>query len=250
MNIAKEFEGQVGIVTGGADGIGYAISRMIAQRSGSVAIWDVNPDGGKRAAERIGQETGAKVKAYAVDVTNEKNVLSARDATMSDFGRADLLVNNAGIYPFENLREITEGSWDHVFGVNTKGVFFVTRAFMDPMIKQNYGRVVTIVTEDAYIAKPTLPHYAASKTALLSLIKTFAKELGPHEIICTGVAPGPVATERAKGQSWLAPRIPTIPVKRAAEPEDIAEVVLFLGSKRNRFVVGETVVANGGCYMI
>jgi NAD(P)-dependent dehydrogenase (short-subunit alcohol dehydrogenase family) len=247
MDLAKEFEGQVGVVTGG---IGYAISRMIAGRSGAVAIWDMNLDGAKRAADRIAQETGAKTKAYEVDVTAEKTVLAARDSTLADFGRADLLVNNAGIYPHASLREITEEAWDKMFDVNTKGVFFVTRAFMDPMIKQNHGRVVTIVTEDAYIAKPTLPHYAASKTAVLSLIKTFAKELAPHEVICTGVSPGPVATERAKRQAWLAPRIPTIPVKRAAEPEDIAEVVLFLGSKRNRFVVGETVVANGGCYMI
>ena len=123
-------------------------------------------------------------------------------------------------------------------------------AFMDSMIAKRYGRVVTIVTEDAYVPKPTIPHYAASKAALLSLIKTFAVELAPHQVLVNGVSPGAVATERAKSQSWLKERIPNIPVRRAAEPEDLAEVVLFLASPRNRFIVGETVIANGGFSMI
>ncbi|MFN0042830.1 MAG: SDR family NAD(P)-dependent oxidoreductase [Alphaproteobacteria bacterium] len=250
MNLATEFEGQVGIVTGAADGIGFAISKLLAQRAASVALWDVNLDAAERAANRIHQETGAKAKAYKVDVTTESDVLAARDATIRDFGRADVLVNNAGIYPHASVSEITEESWNRMFDVNTKGAFHAMRALMGPMTAQKYGRMVSIVTEDAYIAKPTLPHYAASKAALLSLIKTFALELAPHEVICTGVSPGPVATERAKSQSWLAPRISKIPVLRAAEPEDIAEVVLFLGSKRNRFVVGETVIANGGYIMV
>ncbi|MFO0996345.1 MAG: SDR family oxidoreductase [Alphaproteobacteria bacterium] len=246
----REFEGQVGIITGGANGIGLAIAKLLAERGGSVALWDV--DGAKvaSAAESLSRATNAKVKGYAVDVTDEPAILKARDATVKDFGRADVLVNNAGIYPHATIKEITLESWKRMFDVNTKSMFLVTRALMDQMVKQHYGRVVTIVTEDAYIPKPTIPHYAASKIALLSLIKTFALELAPHEVICTGVSPGPVATERAKSQSWLAERIPKIPVKRAAEPEDIAEVVLFLGSKRNRFVVGETVIANGGYVMV
>jgi NAD(P)-dependent dehydrogenase (short-subunit alcohol dehydrogenase family) len=246
----REFEGQVAIVTGGANGIGLAIARLLGERGASVALWDI--DGAKvtAAADSLARATNAKVRGYAVDVTDEPQILRTRDAMLGDFGRADVLVNNAGIYPHATIKEITVESWKRMFDVNAKSMFLVTRALMDQMIKQHYGRVVTIVTEDAYIPKPTIPHYAASKIALLSLIKTFALELAPHEVICTGVSPGPVATERAKSQSWLAERIPKIPVKRAAEPEDIAEVVLFLGSKRNRFVVGETVIANGGYVMM
>jgi 3-oxoacyl-[acyl-carrier protein] reductase len=98
--------------------------------------------------------------------------------------------------------------------------------------------------------KPTIPHYAAAKAALLSLIKTFALELAPHQVLCNGLSPGPVATERAKGQAWLAERIPKIPLLRAAEPEDMAEYVAFLASPRNRFMTGETIVANGGYIMV
>ncbi|MBT5414459.1 MAG: SDR family oxidoreductase, partial [Rhodospirillaceae bacterium] len=107
-----------------------------------------------------------------------------------------------------------------------------------------------IVSEDAYMAKPSIAHYAAAKASLLSLIKTFALELAPHQVLCNGLAPGPVATERAKGQAWLAERIPKIPVLRAAEPEDMAEYAVFLASDRNRFMTGETIIANGGYLMV
>ena len=95
-----------------------------------------------------------------------------------------------------------------------------------------------------------MPHYAASKAAVLSLVKTFAQELGPHGIMVNGVSPGPIATERAKSEGWLAKHIPHIPLGRAGEPEDIAEVVAFLASPANRFVTGETVIASGGITMV
>ena len=243
-----EFEGQVAVVTGGAQGLGYAIARLLGDRGAAVCILDMDKARLDRAANELGQ-SNRTVRGYECDVTKEPAILKARDAILKEFGRADVLVNNAGIYPHATLREITVEAWDRMFDVNTKSMFLVTRAFMDSMIAKRYGRVVTIVTEDAYIPKPTIPHYAASKAALLSLIKTFAVELAPHQVLVNGVSPGAIATERAKSQSWLPRIIPQIPVGRAAEPEDMAEVVLFLASKRNRFVVGETIIASGGHLM-
>ena len=243
-----EFEGQVAVVTGGAQGLGYAIARLLGDRGAAVCILDMDKARLDRAANELGQ-SNRTVRGYECDVTKEPAILKARDVILKEFGRADVLVNNAGIYPHATLREITVEAWDRMFDVNTKSMFLVTRAFMDSMIAKRYGRVVTIVTEDAYIPKPTIPHYAASKAALLSLIKTFAVELAPHQVLVNGVSPGAIATERAKSQSWLPRIIPQIPVGRAAEPEDMAEVVLFLASKRNRFVVGETIIASGGHLM-
>lgn len=244
-----DFDGQVAVVTGGAQGIGFAISRLLSERGATVCLVDLDQ---ARMDEAVGKlkANGGKAKGYVGDVTKEPTLQRARDAILKDWGQVHVLVNNAGIYPHARIHEITEESWNAMFDVNTKGMFYATRTFMDPMKEKKYGRIVSIVTNDAYIAKPTLPHYAAAKAAVASLIKTFALELAPFEVICTGVSPGAVATERAKSQAWLKERIPLIPVRRAAEPEDIAEVVLFLASKRNRFVVGETVIANGGFTMI
>ena len=243
-----EFGGQVAVVTGGAEGIGFATSKLLAERGARVCILDVNETAMEDARERL--STVGAVSAYLADVTDEASILAARDAVLAEHGQVDALVNNAGIYPHAAIREITEEIWDRMFDVDVKGVFFCMRAFMDTMIARRYGRMVTIASEDAYMGKPTIGHYAAAKASLLSLVKTFALELAPHQVLCNGLSPGPVATERARGQAWLAERIPHIPVQRAAEPEDMAEYVAFLASSHNRFMTGETIVANGGYIMV
>ena len=245
----SEFDGQVAVVTGGAQGIGYAISSLLAECGATVCLLDVDTERAEAAATALGN-IGPGAGAYAADVTKEDTLLAARDAILAEHGHIEVLVNNAGIYPHATIREITMEAWDRMFDVNAKGMFFATRVFMEPMIEKEYGRIVSIVTNDIYVAKPSLPHYAASKAAVASLIKTFAAELAPHQVLCNGLSPGPVATERARGQAWLAERIPHIPVQRAAEPEDMAEYIAFLASSRNRFMTGETIVANGGYIMV
>ncbi len=242
----QDMEGQVAAITGGAQGIGHAIARCLQARGATVWLLDV--DGS--AAERAAADLGNKARGCAADVTDEASMTAARERILAQDGRIDILVNNAGVYPPGTLREITMEAWDRVFAINCKGVFLTSRVFMEPMITAGYGRIVSIVTVDAYIPKPNMPHYAASKAAVLSLVKTFAQELAPHGILVNGVSPGAVATERAKSEGWLAKHIPNIPVGRPGEPEDIAEVVAFLASPANRFITGETVVASGGMTMI
>ena len=241
-----EFNGQVAAVTGAAAGIGNAIARLLAASGARVCVLDI--DGG--AAEAAAAHLGGDAVAIQADVTDEPSVIAARDKIVETCGRVDILVNNAGIYPHDSLDDMTVASWDRVFDVNAKSVFLATRAFGEPMRKAGYGRIVSIVTVDAYIPKPTMAHYAASKAAVASLIKTFALEFAPDGVLVNGVSPGAVATDRAKSEDWLPKRIREIPLGRAAEPEDIGEIVLFLASPRNRFVVGETVVASGGAVMI
>ena len=192
----------------------------------------------------------ARVLGIACDVTSETALDEAWDKIVAQFTGVDVLVNNAGIYPHASLRDITIAQWEHVFDVNTKSMFLTTRTFCDIMAERGYGRIVSIVTTDAYQAKPTMAHYAASKAAVANLVKTFALELAPSQVLVNGVSPGAIATERAKSQSWLKERIKEIPLGHAAEPEDMAEVVLFLASPRNRFITGETVIASGGATMI
>jgi NAD(P)-dependent dehydrogenase (short-subunit alcohol dehydrogenase family) len=244
--IDQGLTGQVAAVTGAAQGIGFAIAQRLHEAGAHVCLLDLDPDAAAAAAGKL----GARADAFQTDVTDEASLLATRDAILGRHGRTDILINNAGVYPHETTREITVASWDQVFAINARGPFLAMRAFMDSMIDAGYGRMVSIVTTDSYIAKPNMPHYAASKAALLSIIRTYAADLAPHNILVNGVSPGAVATERAKSQDWLARAIPNIPVQRAAEPGDIAEVVAFLASPANRFVTGETVVASGGAVMV
>ena len=244
----REFEGQVAVVTGAASGIGRAIAALFLRRGARVAILDIN-EKGLDATQRslVG---GERLLCVRTDVSDKNALREARKRILEHFPQVDILVNNTGIYPYLSLSEMSAKEWDRVFAVNTRSVMLATQTFMPGMIDRGYGRVVCIVTEDAYVAKPKLAHYAASKAAVASLVKSFALELAPHGVFVNGVSPGAVATERAKNMDWFAPRIAQIPCGYAAEPEDIAEVVLFLASRRNRYIVGETVVANGGTAMI
>jgi 3-oxoacyl-[acyl-carrier protein] reductase len=242
----ERFDNQVAVVTGAAQGLGAAISQLLVLRGAFVHLLDIDRDRLQATAAKL----GPRARAHVTDVTREADILAARDAILAESGRSDILINNAGIYPFETTAEITEASWDRVFDTNLKSVFFTTRAFMNAMAAQQYGRIVCISSTDSYIPKPLYPHYAASKAAVRSLVKTFALELAGKGVLVNGVSPGSIATERAQEQGWLPRAIQRIPIGNAASPEQIAEVVAFLASGRNQFMTGETVVASGGEIMV
>lgn len=244
-----EFRDRIAVVTGAAKGLGRSISTLLAERGSTVYMVDLD---GKQLATATEEMTNAGlfVKGVAIDVANEDELQSLRQQIESEHNRLDILVNNAGGWRYGTAKDIALSDWDWTFRTNVTCTFLATRALMDLMTARNYGRIVNIASTDAYRAKPTLPHYAAAKAAVVSLTRSLAFELAPFEVLVNAVSPGPIATETAKMQGWLEERIKTIPVGRVAEPSDIAEVVLFLASERNRFVVGETILANGGALMV
>jgi 3-oxoacyl-[acyl-carrier protein] reductase len=244
-----DFDGQVALVTGAAQGLGRSIANLLAHRGATVYMADINGPGVEAASVEL-REQNLSAIASCTDMANESAVLALRDRIANESGRLDVLINNAGGWRYETIREVTAANWDWTFRVNLLSVFLASRACMDMMIARRYGRIVNIASTDAYRPKPTLPAYAAAKAALVSLTRTFAEELAPHEVLVNAVSPGAMATETAKSQSWLAQRIPTIPVRRAVEPDEIAELVAFLASSRNRYVVGESILANGGALMV
>jgi NAD(P)-dependent dehydrogenase (short-subunit alcohol dehydrogenase family) len=243
-----EFSGQVALVTGAGQGLGRAIATSLARRGATVYMADLQAGVVERAAAELNAEGLQSVPTHT-DVTDEAQLHRLRDQIAAGPGRLDVLVNNAGGWRYEPIREVTPANWDWTFRVNVLSMFLTSRAFMDMMIAQRYGRIVNISSTDAYRPKPTLPAYAAAKAAIVSLTRTFAEELAPHGVMVNAVSPGAMATETAKSQSWLPNAVAKIPLGRAAEPEDMAEVVAFLASNRNRFVVGESVIANGGALM-
>jgi NAD(P)-dependent dehydrogenase (short-subunit alcohol dehydrogenase family) len=247
--MAGEFSGQVAVVTGAARGLGKAVAALLAERGGQVILLDVDRAAVEETTAAF-KERGFRAAAACVDAANEEELAALRAEIEQEFGRLDVLVNNAGGWRYGTASEITMPDWDWTFRTNVTAPFLTTRVLMDLMTARRYGRIVNVASTDAHRPKPKLPHYAAAKAAVVSLTRSLAEELAPHQVIVNAVSPGAIATETAKGQDWLAERAKSIPLGRVAEPEDIAEIILFLASKRNRFVVGETVIANGGMLMI
>jgi len=244
-----EFAGQVAVVTGAARGLGKAVAALLGARGAMVILLDMD----KAALEATAQELrgkGHSISVACLDAGNEDELAALRRRIETENGRLDVLVNNAGGWRYGRAREIALSDWEWTFRTNVTVPFLTTRALMDLMVPRNYGRIVNVASTDAYRPKPKLPHYAAAKAAVVSLTKSLAEELAPHQILVNGVSPGPIATETAKQQGWLAERAKSVPLGRIAEPEDIAEVILFLASPRNRYIVGETIIANGGMLMV
>ena len=244
-----EFMDQVAVVTGAARGLGRAISGLLFERGACVVMLDLNAEGVAAAAKSL-DPSGARAIGIGADVAQDADMARVRAMIEARGGRLDILINNAGGWRYGSLKEISIEDWNWTFDVNLKTTFVATRNLMDLMIARRYGRIVNVASADAYRAKVKLPHYAAAKAGVVSLTRSIAEELAPHGILVNGVSPGAIATETAKSQSWLAERIKSIPLGRAAEPEDIAEAILFLASARNRFVVGETMLVNGGMFTI
>ncbi|MGE8942408.1 SDR family NAD(P)-dependent oxidoreductase [Leptospira interrogans] len=248
--MAGEFADQVVVVTGAAQGLGFAIAHRFVDAGATVFITDIQVDKLSNAADSL-RALGGNVFPYAVDGADPEALkgLKSEIERRTD-GRLDALVNNAGGWRYATASEVTPADWAWTFRVNVETAFFTTQALMDLMIARRYGRIVNVASSDAYRPKVKLPHYAAAKAAVVSLTKSLAEELAPHEVLVNGVSPGAMLTETAKGQSWLPERLKQIPVGRAAEPEEMADLILFLASPKNRFLVGETVVANGGLLMV
>ncbi|MBV9734928.1 MAG: SDR family oxidoreductase [Acidisphaera sp.] len=227
-------------VTGGANGLGEAIVRALAAAGAGVAIIDRDAAGAQALADRLGGV------AIAGDIVRREAAHALFGRAVAALGRIDGLVNAAGVYPRRPLLEITDEDWEFDVAVNVRGLYHMSVAAVRHMREQGGGRIVNIASIDAFKAHPQNAHYAATKAAVVSLTRSFGLECAPAGILVNGVAPAAIATERAKASDWLAEHAAHTPLGRAAEPADIADLVLFLLSERNRYMVGETVIVSGG----
>ena len=254
-------EGKVAIVTGGGRGIGAAIVEGFAKEGANVAIADISLDVAQELAKKIGRG-GVKALAVRTDVTKKSDVDNLVSITLKEFGKIDILVNNAGVARDIMFVDIEEEDWDRVNDVNAKGVYLVTRAVVPHMIAAKYGKIVNISSMAGKEGFAGWDHYAASKFAVIGLTQALAKELGGSNINVNAVCPGPIRTPMweglldARSKRQGLPReqihkgwIEQIPLKRSPNPEDIANVVLFLSSEVSRNMTGEAINVNGGLRM-
>jgi len=248
------FDGQVAIVTGAAKGIGLRVARAFGHEGARVAALDVNADGVEDLARELAAQ-GHDALPLKVDVTAAGDVRRAVDAVVSRWGRIDALVNNAGGFSvIRRTEDIPDEEWDAIFRFNVTSAFLCTKAVLPHMRRQRSGAIVNLSSIAGRSSTvTTTSHYAASKAAILGFTRHVALEVAGDGIRVNAVAPGTVATERV--QALRTPEqtrriAETVPLGRIGEPEEIADVVLFLASDAARYVTGASLDVNGGLVML
>jgi len=245
-----DLHGQVALVTGASQGIGLAIAEMLAAAGADIVL---NHFGA--TAEIVGQasrsvrESGRRVLAVEADVASRAEVAAMVKRAVEEFGRIDVLVNNAGIAPECPLQDLTDEIWDRVLSVNLKAQFLVCQAVVPHMRAAGYGRIVNIASEQGLIGAVDMSAYCASKAGIFGLTKALARELAPSGILVNCIAPGPVDTTLLADRDRTPELASRIPLGRIGRPDEIAFAVLFLASPQTSWTTGQIHSPNGGIVM-
>ena len=239
----KELQGQKALVTGATSGIGRAIAVKLAEAGATVYVSGRRAELGKETVELI-EQVGGTGHFIVADVANIDDVRKLAE----EVGEVDVLVNNAGIFPFSPTPEQSLDGYQQVFDVNVRGTYFLTAALVPAMVAKGRGSIVNVSSIAAVIGTPVGSVYNASKAAMDALTRSWATEFGHAGIRVNSVAPGPIATDAAvQGAGELFETITDLTaLKRVGEPDEIAEAVVFLASDRASYVTGAVLTADGG----
>lgn len=246
----KKLENKVALVTGASKGIGAAIAKKLAAEGAAVVV---NYGAAQEDAEKVVTEivnNGGKAVAVQGDVSKTADVDRLFAETVKEYGGLDVLVNNAGIYPWAPIEELTEDSFHNLFNINVLGVLLTSKAAVNSFGDKG-GSIINIGSAVSSVTPAGSTIYTATKSAVDSITRVLSKELGPRNIRVNSVNPGMVVTEGSRaagfvGSEFAEALINETPLRRVGEPEDIAPVVAFLASDESKWLTGEIILASGG----
>ena len=241
-----KLKNKTAVVTGAARGLGRAIAQRLLEKGARVIITDINEESLGKAVNEL--KAYGDVSSVIMDVTDFEEVQSSFAELIKQYGRIDILVNNAGITADAQLKNMSEQQFDSVVAVNMKGVFACTRAVVNHMIENGYGKIISIASVTAHNGNFGQTNYAATKAAVVSMTQTWAKELAKYGINANAVAPGYTATEMVQKvpEKVLDSITAKTPARRLGKPEEIAAACAYLASDEAAFVNGAVLKIDGG----
>jgi len=249
MAISIDLSGKSAIVTGGGRGIGRETALLLARAGASLTIADLDEASAAKVVEEI-RALGGKAIAVKTDVTSAESTQAMAQAALAAHGRIDILVNNAAVWTTKLFKDLTPQDYDRDIRVTLFGALNCSRAVLDAMSAQKYGHIVNLISDAGRIGEPYLTVYSAAKGGVAAFTKALAKEVGRFNITVNGVAPGitntPGAAGFIEGAGGAEKIAKSYPLRRLAEPIDIANAILFLSSDLSAYMTGQIFSVSGG----
>ena len=247
MNLA----GRVALVTGASQGIGHACAKALARAGATVAVAARNQSKLDELVAEI-TDAGGRAAAFAMDVSDEDRVKSAIKQAVAQLGKVDILVNNAGITRDQLVMRMKRADWDAVLNTNLTSAYLCAQQVIPSMLKQRWGRIISISSVFGQMGQAGQANYAASKAGLIGLTMAMARELASRNITCNAVAPGFIETEMtaALSEEFKQTAVKQIPLGRVGKPEDVASAVCVLAAEEASYITGHVLNVNGGLLMV
>jgi len=257
----KRFENQIVLITGSANGIGQACAFRFAEEGANIVCMDVNDSDNETTAEKC-REFGVEALAFHCDVTDAENIKDIVKSVMDKWGRIDVLIASAGIYTGTPLADVPLAQWQRTIDINLTGTFLSNQAVAPIMINQKSGSIINISSMAGKTSWVASAEYSASKSGVIGLTRSVAMELAPFGATANAICPGNTLTDMVRsvaekvgkldgisGEDWLQMRANDCPMKRVAEPWEIAGVAAFLASNDSRYMTGQALEVDGGLIM-